>query len=96
MKFLMSPLAVQQSIRLEHLPPTYVPLEASKRKIPYVGINSVLYQKVIHWNILQKQFKNTDLTSSRGSNPLRRIRNRNLNKIKLKSKEIMAVFQKIL
>ena len=68
----MSPVAVQQSLRLEYLPDTYVTRDNKKKmlKRPYVrttmnGMLSTRYQSVIHWNILQKYFENTKLTSLR-------------------------------
>ena len=68
----MSQVAVQQSLRLEYLPDSYVTRDNKKKmlKRSYVrttmnGMLSIRYQSVIHWNILQKYFENTKLTSLR-------------------------------
>ena len=68
----MSPVAVQQSLRFEYLSDAYVTRDNKKKmlKRPYVrttkhGMLSIRYQSVIHWNILQKHYETTKLTSLR-------------------------------
>ena len=69
----MSPVAVQQSLRLGYLSDAYVTRDNKKKMLKrlYVrttkhGILLIRYQSVIHWNILQKHFETTELTSLRG------------------------------
>ena len=65
-------VAVQQSLRLEYLSDAFVTRDNKKKilKRPYVRTTkhemlSIRYQLVIHWNILQKHFETTELTSLR-------------------------------
>ena len=65
-------VAVQQSLRLEYLSDAFVTRDNEKKilKRPYVRTTkhemlSIRYQLVIHWNILQKHFETTELTSLR-------------------------------
>ena len=69
---LASPFAVQQILNIQFLPDRYLTRgkEIKLLKRPYVratkyGINSMRYQIVLNWNLLQKLFNNIDLLSLR-------------------------------